>query len=372
MLFDPLSDSSAEIICKFGTKYRQIFETQCLTDNENNLTDTIENLHHITRCEKCGFPLKDPRETKQLTLDSGEAIKPTSKDKIVECFICRRTRILNIVLITSYVISFLVFAAAIIGVIFDQLGLDIALMIGCLELILLLFFGRFLEDAVFFGLPTGEKALAALHSFAITGELQTYDLALKYLKRMNEEDYSNELYKALIHIIILQSDSIPFKFFNEISKELEISSKELIDKISTEINNLNQVYLTNLLNRASPIGISTFSTIALQTSNHFALEMINKKLKSFSTSTQIDEKWKQDFFINQALYIKIFEHLNKQENKEFITMLLEDYKAPNVPSIDVVESSRKILNHPLVRYITRIFIYILLAILLSWLYRLLD
>ena len=372
MPFDSLNDTSSQISNKFRTKYRQIFEIQCLTDIENDLTDSIEKLIHTPRCEKCGFPLKDSKKTKQLALKTGEALKQTSSTKIVECFICRRTRILNSILIGSYVISFLLFAAGIIGVIFDQLGLDIALMIGCLELILLLFFGRFLEDAVFFGLPKSEKALAALHRFAISGELQAYDIALKYLKRMNDEDYSNEFYKALIHVIILQSDSIPFRFFTEISKELEISSNVLIQKISTEISNLNPNYLTDLLTRAPPIGISTISTIAMQTSNSSALELLNDKLLSVLSSEKVDEKWKQDFYINEEFYARFFDQLHEQENKETISTILEDYKAPNVPSIDVVESSRKILNHPLVRYITRIFIYILLAILLSWLYRLLD
>jgi len=356
----------------YDTNKRQIFHIRRLTNIENNLNEQQKNQYHEARCDKCGFPLKLKEDLSQDEFEKNNDEKGFFIKRDRECFVCRRTKILNIVLIGSYVFFALLFIACIVGVIFDQMALDIALIIGCLELIFLLFFGRFLEEAVFFGLPNHEKALAAFYRFADSGELQAYDIAFQYLKRINEEDISSKLYTGLLHIILLQAGSIPFRFYEEISKELNISTQELLVHISQEISSIDESYMNKLLLRAPPIGISSFAGISLQTECFPGYNFINNRLSELFNSEEIENNWKQDFFINKTRYTNIFTKINNPEKIANIDSIIESYKIPNVPSIDVVESSRKIMNSPLIRYVIRILTYILLAILLGWLYRLLE
>lgn len=356
----------------YDTNKRQIFHTRRLTNNENNLNEQPKNQYHEARCDKCGFPLKLKEEISQEEFERNQDENEFFDKKNRECFICRRTKILNVVLIGSYVLFALLFIASIVGVIFDQMALDIALIIGCLELIFLLFFGRFLEEAVFFGLPNHEKALAAFYRFADSGELQAYDIAFQYLKRINEEDISSKLYTGLLHIILLQVNSVPFRFYEEISKELNITSQELLIHISQEISSIDELYMNKLLLRAPPIGISSFAGISLQTESLTGYNFINNRLSVLFNNEEIENNWKQDFFINKTLYTNIFTKINNPEKISKIDSIIESYKIPNVPSIDVVESSRKLMNNPIIRYVIRILTYILLAILIGWLYRLLE
>jgi hypothetical protein len=65
--------------------------------------------------------------------------------------------------------------------------------------------------------------------------------------------------------------------------------------------------------------------------------------------------------------------IKKEDTYNQIVESLEDFQEPKVPSIDVIESSKNIIQrNPFLRYVFRIFLYIFLAFILGLLYQLFD
>ena len=369
---DHISDYNLENI----KIHQRLFHIECLSDIERTLTDSVLSPYsQVTRCEKCGFPLhirpvKSKEETEGITQSS--TISESQGNKV--CTICSRTKILNAVLITTYFLSAALFLLLIVGVIFtDEVELDITLMIGCLEIIGLLFFGRFLEEAVFFGFSQEQKLLAALYRFSESGEIQALDIAMKYIKKYKKEAISFEFFRGILNIMVFQPTSVPYNFQSDLMRNLMLSEEELEKNLSSIIDEEEEtLYLIQMIQKVPPAGLSYFIKISLATDNQLALQEIFNRLEKDISLDPVDSELIKEFFINQIVYEKAFTQTGNQETLEKIKLLIENFKAPRVPAIDVVEGSRKIMQNPLVKYALRIFLYIALAFLIGWLYQLLN
>lgn len=340
------------------TSYQRLFLFEQIMNNDKTLNNTSQNdISHEIRCEKCGFPIK------------------TEKEKIVEfeCFICKRINKFGTILVCSYILSALIFAASIILVIFEILSFDISLMIGCLEIIFLLFFGRFLEEAVYFGLAKNERIIAAIYRFAESGEIQAYDIALRFLENISQKEIPKELYSGIFHVLIYQPLDTPYYFYSQISNHLDITIPKLIQNLKLNLSqNENEQYLEELLNKAKPAGVSNYLKLTKNSGEIINSLIIIKRIKTVIEEEKIDDNWAKDFFINKSLYEEFLIKNNEEETVAKIDNILSQYNIPKVPSIDVVESSKKIMRNPLVRYILRIFMYIALALILSLIYQFLN
>ncbi|MFW9924192.1 MAG: hypothetical protein ACFFDW_12985 [Candidatus Thorarchaeota archaeon] len=352
-------------------KNQRLFLIEDIRNTGDNLNKTTHDIpSHSTRCEICGYPLTRGNYSKKgiPELSSGN-----KKESSLKCFICKRTKILNGILIASYVLSGLFFIATIFGVIFDIITLDISLILGCLEIIILLFFGRFLEDMIFVGLSNEEKALAALYSFSETGEMQTYDIAINYLKKSKIENISTDIYQAIFRILTIQSLSIPYYFYIKMSDLLELEPKLFIQNLMSEIElNIDPVYLESIINKAPPAGVSEYLRILNVTRNNFGLDFVINRINNEFKNTKISNDFLKDFYINKSIYFKALQNSQHQELLEKIDISLQNLSLPRVPSMDVMESGKKIINNPLVRYLFRIVFYIALAFILGMIYQLLN
>jgi hypothetical protein len=342
---------------------QRIFVEECLTKSVHNLIESKQIQENI-RCGKCGIPL---HKIQQKSLD----VLPDDVQTVI-CRTCRREKILNGVLISSYVLSAGLFIVCIVGVILDQLTLDLGLLIGCLEIIFLLFFGRFLEEAVFFGLSQHNKLLSALYRYSVSAEIQNLDVAIKYLRKTSTFD--DELLKGFLQVTTFQAHNLPKDWFHIISKQMEIEPGKVIQLLSNQIDEENElIYLENLISKAPPEGISLLNEIILKSKNNFGLEKLTIRLTSELADETISKKWLNEFFIYKSNYILAFESQEKADLIEQMNQRLENYKEPKVPTIDVIESSKNIIQrNPIFRYIFRILFYIGLGFLLGFIYELLD
>ncbi|NHJ41381.1 MAG: hypothetical protein FK731_15225 [Asgard group archaeon] len=339
---------------------QRIFVEECLTKSVQNLSENKQMQVNI-RCGKCGIPLQE------ITL-----IEKSDKAKIEICRICRREKLLNGILICSYVFSAGLFITSIIGVILDQLTLNLCLLLGCLEIIFLLFFGRFLEEAVFFGLSKHDKLLSSLYRYSVSAEIQNFDVALKYLNKT--QIYDDELLKGFLQVTTFQANNLPSDWFYLLSKQLKITPGKMIGLLSKQIDEESELqYLENLLSKAPPEGISLLNEIMLISKNKFGLHKIIKRLESELENDSLPKKWLNEFYIYKNKFILAFEYLNQNELVSELNQKLVEFKEPKVPTIDVIESSKNIIQrNPIFRYLFRILFYIALAFLLGLVYQWLD
>ena len=369
--FDAFSDNKME-----NKKIHQrLFFIEGLSNSESKLTESTQDPQmHIIRCEKCGFPIHiKPAKHKWETGEQQTSEVNLQTIDRKECSICSRTRILNTVLISSYILSAAIFTLFIIGAIFDVVALDLGLMFGCLEIIFLLFFGRFLEEAVFFGFSQKEKLLAALYRFSESGEIQALDIAMKYIEKYKNDAISDEFFQGILHILTYQHLNVPYYFQDELNKHLQLSATEFDRKLSSIIDEENEMpYLKSMIQKVPPSGITVFTDISVKTNNQLALNEIFQRINTEMTQEEIDIEFIKEFYVNLDIYESAYISFGDKDILEKITELAANFKAPRVPSIDVVEGSRKIMQQPFVRYIIRIFLYIALAFLLGFLYQLLD
>ncbi|MHA1558126.1 MAG: hypothetical protein ACTSPM_14500 [Candidatus Heimdallarchaeota archaeon] len=375
MTSDYFREASIETKTKNKKNHQRLFVMKGITDIECKLPENQQNYQsHTARCEKCGFPIHiKPSRYRTSNNESTQTLNLLGDLENVECSICKRTRILNIVLVTSYIVSAAIFILLIIGVIFDFAELDVSLMIGCLEIIFLLFFGRFLEEAVFFGFSKEKKLLAALYRFSESGEIQALDIALKYIKSYNKDAISDELFQGILHIQTFQPLTIPYDFENEITQYLKLSRTGLEHKLSSVIDDQNEIpYLKRMIQKIPPAGITALLVLSLKTNNELALSEIFSRLKIELEKETIDPEIIKEFFISQEIYEKAYSLNDDDETLKMINELASNFKAPKVPSLDVVGSSRKIMQNPLMRYAIRILMFIGLAFLLGLLYQLLK
>ncbi|MCF2142921.1 MAG: hypothetical protein K9W42_04405 [Candidatus Heimdallarchaeota archaeon] len=359
---------------KKSATLHNFFVIESLTDNDKPLNEhDLKEKPSITRCIKCGYPLGS------MTIESGVALqkekkrlfKPkTGKSEI--CFACRRERLLSFVLNASYVISSLLFIAAFVGVFFKVITLDFCLLIGCLEIIFLMFFGRFLEEAVFFGLSAREKILATLYRYSITGELQNFDAAFSYLPKIDCAD--DEMLRALLQVTIFQAKELPISWFLDLSKFFKTTPHEVVQLLSEQINEEQEKsFLKNLVENAPPAGMSLLIEILLLTNNNFGLQIASSQLEHILKANPFDNSWRDEFFIYKEKYLKALTLAGREDMKELLLLKMQDYKEPKVPTIDVLESSKNFIQrNPIFRYLFRILLYLLLAFLFGLFYKLLD
>ncbi|NHK29721.1 MAG: hypothetical protein FK730_00115 [Asgard group archaeon] len=348
---------------KEKTNNQRIFVEECLTKSVHNLIESKQIQENI-RCGKCGIPL---HKIQQNALDDLPEDVQTKN-----CRTCRREKILNGVLITSYVLSAGLFIVCIIGVVLDQLTLDLCLLVGCLEIIFLLFFGRFLEEAVFFGLSNHNKLLSALYRYSVSAEIQNLDVAIKYLKKTSTFD--DEILKGFLQVTTFQAHNLPIDWFYIIGKQMNLAPGKVVQLLSNQIDEENElIYLENLILKAPPEGISLLNEIILKSKNSFGLEKLTKRIATELANETISKKWLNELYIYKSNYILAFESQEKANLIEQMNQRLANYKEPKVPTIDVIESSKNIIQrNPIFRYIFRIFFYIAIAFLLGLIYQLLD
>ncbi|MBN1328097.1 MAG: hypothetical protein JXA54_01375 [Candidatus Heimdallarchaeota archaeon] len=361
MTCDINTDSiSSNLESNRNTKNQRIFLVRLLIDSEITLSTNENDLNSI-RCSKCGFPLK----FKSL-------ITEVDRKKTHVCQICKREKRLNILLISSYVFFGIVFVAGIIGVIIDQITLDVCLMIGCLEIIFLLFFGRFLEEAIFFGLTQKEKILAALYRFSISAELQAFDVAINYLKKFSFLEDS-ELIEGFLQVTIYQAKNLPVDWFIELGSFMQKDTKEIIRLLSSYITENNSWLSQIIIEKAPPSGISLLNEIFIITYNYFGLKLIATRLENEITKTDLSKEWLNELYIYKNKFLEGLTLIDNTHLEMIIDEKLTTYKEPKVPSIDVIAASKNIVQrNPFLRYIIRIFFYLLLAFILGLFYRLLD
>ena len=347
---------------------RRIFVDKRFRNNEIVLKLKSSNKEYITRCEKCGSPLRVHKDEKK-----SNDIDVTIEIKFANCIVCRRENIFSWLLNISYVLSVVIFIVSFIGVIFDQLTLDLSLLIGCLELIFLMFFGRFLEEAVFFGLSQKEKVLSGLYRFSISGELQAFDIAMQYFEKLDENDLSSDLIKSILQTIVYQSNNIPSDWYDILSDKFNISTNEFIQILSHEIDETDELdYLDNLIANASPQGLTSIAQISFASNNLLAIEHLDMKLQKVLHSKNLENEWLRELFISKEIYEIILLKAKKTFTLQKINESLENYDVPKVPTIDVVEGFAALRRNPLFRYLFRIFTYIVLAFIIGLIYQLID
>ncbi len=355
--------------------HQRLFVTKRIIENEKKLLENQQNNQSpIARCEKCGFPIHiKPSRFERIKEKTSSSPNILGNFESLECSICKRTRILNAILVTSYVVSTIIFILLFIGVIFNVVELEFSLMIGCLEIIFLLFFGRFLEEAVFFRFSEEKKLLAALYRFSLSGEIQALDIALKFIRNYKKETLSDELFQGILHIQAFQPLSIPYGFEKEITTCLKLSTTDLEYKLSSVVDDQKEIqYLKRMIQKIPPAGITVLIELSFKNNNKFALSEIFSRIEAELEKEDIDPEMVKEFFISQNLYEKIYSHHGNNETIKLINELISNYNAPKVPSLDVVGNSRKILQSQLMRYAIRIFMFIGLAFLLGLLYQLLN
>jgi hypothetical protein len=369
MTFDSLKKTAKE---SKDTINQSFFVGQCLTNNELELSkNDLES--EIVRCEQCSFPLRSgikSEESSEELSDLSDSL--TRKGKYEVCKICWRENIFNYILIGSYILFGLLFVVGIIGVAYDQLSLNICLIIGCLEIIFLLFFGRFLEEAVFFGLTKREKLLAALYRYSITAEMQAFDVALKHLGKNIVVD--SELLRGLFQVIIYQPTNLPTDWFVDISHRIGTTPKGFIDMLVAEVDEPNEEkYLREVIKQAPPSGISLLVELFLITKKNYGITLLQERIATELSNESVDNKFLNEFYIYNQKYQKALRNIEKEDTYNQIVESLVDFKEPKVPTIDVIESSKNIVQrNPFFRYIFRIFLYIFLAFILGLLYQLFD
>ncbi|MBK5112014.1 MAG: hypothetical protein KGD59_03870 [Candidatus Heimdallarchaeota archaeon] len=373
MTFDSLQKTTKE---SKDSNNQSFFVGQCLTNNELEMSkNDLES--EIVRCEQCRFPLRSGINSEENSEEKHEGLSDlseslTRKGKYEVCKICWRENIFNYILIGSYILFGLLFIVGIIGVAYDQLSLNICLIIGCLEIIFLLFFGRFLEEAVFFGLTKREKLLAALYRYSVSAELQAFDVALKHLGKNIIVD--SELIRGLLQVIIYQPTNLPTDWFVDISHRIGTTPKGFIDKLVAEIDEPSEErYIRKVIKQAPPSGISLLVELFLITKSNYGLTLLHERIVTELSSESIDKKFLNEFYIYNQKYQKALQNIEKEDTYNKIVDSMEDFQEPKVPSIDVIESSKNIIQrNPFLRRIFRLFLYIFLAFILGLLYQLFD
>jgi len=353
------------------------FVRENLTDNDKPLNDANSFEFTANRCNKCGYPLEIiSEETRKDSLTTSKKkrsfLRPkTTKDNV--CFACRREQILSLVLNATYVLFGGLFLAAFVSLFFRVMTPDLWLLIGCLEVIFLLFFGRFLEEAVFFGLTPREKVLATLYRFSITGELQNFDTAFSYLQKINQFD--DETLKALLQVTAFQARELPTSWFLDLSKLLHVKPGAVVGFLSEQISveHKDDSFIKSLFQNAPPAGVSLLLEIFLLTGNYFGLELVLHRLEEELAKEPMEKSWLEEFYLYKQNYQKALELLGRQDLNQAIAQKMVHYQEPKVPTIDVLESSKNFIQrNPFIRYIIRIMLYLLLAFLFGLFYKLLE
>lgn len=206
---------------------QSIFLKQMITNNEITLTTNQNEDRPDVWCDKCGYPLKPKQKQQTSKFNRKKEVTNDVEDNYEKCLLCRREEILDRVLISSYVISAAIFIICFVGVIYDQIGIDICLMIGCLEIIFLVYLGRWVEDAVFMKLTKEERLLAALYRYSVSGEIQALETARKDILEMPSEGFTHEILKGILQVDIFQANGIPNYWYRNISKQMNVAIDEL-------------------------------------------------------------------------------------------------------------------------------------------------
>ncbi|MBD3191334.1 MAG: hypothetical protein GF308_11855 [Candidatus Heimdallarchaeota archaeon] len=354
------------------------YHKESLISRDSNLTERDQKLRNqlSLRCEKCGFPLKLTKKglSSQKKEKKEDQQRSKKKSTTLQCFICQREHILNIILIISYIISLGLFITSIIGVVLDQLQLELSLILLCLEIIFLMFFGRFLETMVFFRLSQKEKIIAGFYRFAFTGELQAYEIAFSFTKDISVENSNSHLWDAFLQVILYQSLCLPKEWYKEISNKMKIPKKQLINIIASRIVKLNKKgQIIKILQDAPIAGIAELLRISLSSRNREALAIIINRIEEEITRSPPSDMFLQELFISQEDFREAFQLMEKDQLIIQVNSLLEKYQPPKVPSIDAIEEGKTFLQkNPIIAYLLRILFYIILSILLGLLFQLLG
>ncbi|MHA1124084.1 MAG: hypothetical protein ACTSO7_00240 [Candidatus Heimdallarchaeota archaeon] len=353
---------------------QSIFLKQMFTNNEITLsTEQIED-NPIIWCDKCGYPQK-PKQLQQ-TSRYGNKSEITNDDEVIyeDCLLCRREKILDGVLISSYVITAAIFIVCFVGVIYDQIGLDICLMIGCLEIIFLVYLGRWVEDAVFLKMTKEERLVAALYRYSVSGEIQALETARKDLLDMPSDGFNHEILKGLLQVGIFQANGLPYYWYSNISKQMNVSIDEIPQILLEQIRKPGEKnFISRIVKDAPLTGVSKLMQLAIVTKNNDVLDELVLRVENELGEDVINSSWYMEFYLFKKYYNKVLFDLQKEEVKEEIDELMIDFEEPKVPTIDVIGKSKSIINrNPFIRYIIRIFTYILIAFIVSLLFSILD
>jgi hypothetical protein len=329
---------------------------------------------YSTYCDKCGYPLTDIKTAENISNEKSHRPKNSLENTTDKprCPLCTREKIFNIILIGSYILSAGLFIAFFVGVILDQVSLDICILIGCLELIFLFLLGRFLEKVVFIGLSLRNKIVAGFYRFSLSGDLQAYEIAMDQFQKISEDKMNEQLWFSLFQMLGLQASNLSFYWWTDLKKTLNLPLSAIQSKISYSISISKPEHNKKLLSSLSPAGLGFLIQLALKTKNYDLMNLLFSKIAKICESEKVERTWSQEFFIHQDLYLRVFKEYSKDDFKDCLESLVDGFNAPKPPTVDVVAQGRKFFRHPLIRYAIRIIFYILLAFLLSLLYQLLD
>ncbi|MHA1441906.1 MAG: hypothetical protein ACTSPK_08605 [Candidatus Heimdallarchaeota archaeon] len=351
---------------------QSIFLKQMFTNSEITLsTKQLEDSPEVW-CDKCGYPRKLKQQTS--TSKKRKEVSDDIEDKYESCLLCRREKLLDGVLISSYVITAAIFIVCFIGVIYDQIGLAICLMIGCLEIIFLVYLGRWVEDAVFLKLSKEERLLAALYRYSVSGEIQALETARKDILDMPAKGFNHEILKGLLQVDIFQANDIPIYWYRDISKQMNVSIEELPTILLKQIQQPIEKNFSSRLIRDAPLtGISKLLQLSVYTENDEIIEKIIIRIEDELEKDVINAAWFIEFYLFRKYYNKAFLDLQKGDKKQEIDDLMVDFEEPKVPTIDVLAKSKSIIDrNPFIRRIIRIFTYILIAFIVSLLFSIFD
>jgi len=353
---------------------QSIFLKQMITNNE--ITLSIEQLtdNQQIHCNECGYPLKLKQNKQSSQSIERDDITNEMKDNYEKCLICRRENILNVVLISSYLVTAAIFITSFIGVIYNQMGLDICLMIGCLEVIFLVYLGRYLEDAVYFKLTKEERLLAALYRYSFTGEFQALETARNVIIEMPAEGFTHEILKGILQVAIFQANCLPHYWFLDISKQMKIPIDELPKILLDQINHPNEKNFSSRLVKDAPLeGVSKIVQMAVYTKDQVVIKKVIYRLDDEMANEELNSAWKIEFFMFGKYYKKALDYLIYLDTKRKIDSIMIDFEEPKVPTIDVIGKSKSIIErNPFLRFIIRIFTYILIAFIVALLFNLFD
>jgi hypothetical protein len=337
-----------------------------LYEMEEQKADHIEETRAIIRCPKCGFPLK--REKQHIA-------KLEASSKNFRCQICSRERVFSIALNISYLVSLGLFVTSFIGVIIDQMRLDLFLLIGCLLIILLIFLGRLFEIAIFAGLNVEEKIIGSFYRYSISGDVQAFDIGSKLLKKLAGKEISSDLLLAILQVISFRNAEIPSHWLQMIAIEIKMDFSIFYTKLQTEVlQEKNDSYIRTLIKHASPSGFTQMAKIILPLTRSFHDSFESKFKQEFFKANKPKDQWLTELFIEEQIYQNyILPEIDRNIEEGAIEKLFTNYKEPKVPSFDVLDSGKNIINQsPFLRYLVRIAVYIGLAFLIGLIYQLLE
>ncbi|TFG10280.1 hypothetical protein EU534_01175 [Candidatus Heimdallarchaeota archaeon] len=244
------------------------------------------------------------------------------------------------------IINYSLWAVVIAAVIIIWVTVENGLWFAMLPLILILVVPYLIRPYImtlyFKDLEPKESILPILRYFEASGNLEHYNLFLKFAKNMTEEEIGSmeeKLYEYLVPSLSFNYSKLPEEWQKDITKNLKITEEQFVEILTKKYRT---ILLQTAVHNAQP-NISQFIFYLSETAedDKLAADYIKEITSPEILQLNDDElniiykKLLEDLYLFDSLFFEYCDKLGLEKEKVLITQLIERFVPPPVPKTQI-------------------------------------